>query len=94
MKTDNRDSEKDLNANPESSLNTNKPLSRPNTFPESLQAKDDMKKKMRKKKDDDIELLAGEVKGSVSSRDTSSDPEDIAGVSDLDHGLRRSRRRR
>lgn len=96
MRTDNKNSEKDLNASPESSLNTNKPLPRPNTFPESQQAKDKMEKQKhkKKKKDDDIELLAGEVKGTVSSRDTSSDPADIAGVSDLDQGLRRSRRRR
>ena len=96
MRTDNKNSEKDLNANPESSLNTNKPLSKP-TFPESLQAKDEIEKEKRlrtKQKDDDIELLAADVKGSVGSRDTSSDPEDIAGVSDLDRGMRRARRRR
>lgn len=92
MKTDNKNSEKDLNANPESSLNTNKPLPRPNTFPESLQAKDEMAKKRHKKKDDDLELLAREVKGSVSDRETGSSPEDIAGVSDIDRGLRQRRR--
>ena len=94
MRTDNKNSEKDLNANPESSLNTNKPLSRGKTFPESQQARDEMEKKAHEDKDDDIELLAGEVKGTVSGRDTSSDPEDIAGVADLDRGMRRARRRR
>ena len=98
MKTDNRDSEKDLNANPESRLNTNKPVSRPERFPESLEAKDkivnkDHPRKEPKRKDDDIELLAGEVSGTVSSRDTSSDPADIAGVADLDRGMRRAKRR-
>jgi hypothetical protein len=95
MRTDNRDSEKDLNANPESRLNTNKPISRPDRFPESLQAKDELDKceQEEAKKDADIELLAGEVQGTVSSRDTSSSPEDIAGVADLDRGMRRAKRR-
>ena len=108
MKTDNKNSEKDLNANPDSSLNTNKPLSRPervpagsqrpDRFPESHEANGELEKveheKLKsEKKDDDIELLAGEVEGTVSSRDTGSDPEDIAGVSDLDRGMRRARRK-
>lgn len=97
MRTDNRDSEKDLNANPESRLNTNKPVTRPETFPESLEAKDQIVNKDHQKaeheKDDEIELLAGEVSGTVSSRDTSSDPADIAGVADLDRGMRRAKRR-
>lgn len=98
MKTDNRDSEKDLNANPESRLNTNKPLSRPEKFPESLEAKDeivnkDHPRKGPKGKDDDIELLADEVSGTVSTRDTGSNPTDIAGVADLDRGMRRAKRR-
>lgn len=98
MKTDNRNSEKDLNANPDSRLNTNKPASNPDRFPESHLSKDEMEKRERehpsnKKDDSDIELLAGEVKGTVSNRDTSSDPEDIAGVSDLDSGMRRARRK-
>jgi hypothetical protein len=92
MKTDNRDSEKDLNANPESKLNTNKPSRK--RFPESQQARDEIEKREHPVKDDDIELLADEVKGTVSTRDTSSDPEDIAGVSDLDQGMRRARKRK
>lgn len=101
MRTDNRDSEKDLNANPESRLNTNKPVSRPDTFPESQEAHGEMDKVERTErmerreheKDDDIELLAQDVKGTVSDRDTSSSPEDIAGVADLDRGMRRGSRR-
>lgn len=99
MRTDNRDSEKDLNANPDSRLNTNKPVSNPERFPESNLSKDEMEKQKRehpdheKKDDSNIELLAAEVKGTVSNRDTSSDPEDIAGVSDLDTGMRRARRK-
>ena len=96
MKTDNRNPEKDLNANPESRLNTNKPVAKPDRFPESMQAKDEVRRpdagSKKEEKDDDIELLAGEVKGTVSDRDTSSSPEDIAGVSDLDGGMRRARR--
>ena len=93
MKTDNRNSEKDLNANPDSELNTNRPVSKGDRFPESQQAKDEMKKESpNAKKDDDIELLAGEVKGTVSERDTSSSPADIAGVADIDRGLRRGKR--
>ena len=102
MKTENRDSEKDLNANPDSRLNTNKPISKPERFPESHQAQDEMErvereerraKERRGKDDSNIELLADEVQGSVSSRETSNSPEDIAGVSDLDRGMRRAKRR-
>lgn len=96
MKTDNKNSEKDLNANPNSELNTNKPLKGREHFPESQQAKDEVEKRKQPgqhKKDDDIELLANDVKGTVSSRDTSSSPDDIAGVSDLDTGMRRARRK-
>lgn len=93
MRTDNKNSEKDLNGNPESSLNTRRPTGE--RFPESDQARDEIRKqKQPHEKDDDIDLLAQDVQGTVSSRDTSSDPEDIAGVSDLDTGMRRSRRRR
>ena len=44
MKTDNRNSEKDLNANPESRLNTNKPVSKPDRFPESNEARGEIRK--------------------------------------------------
>lgn len=99
MRTDNKDSEKDLNANPESRLNTNKPVSKPDKFPESQQAKDEFEKRAHEdatkdaNKDADIELLAGEVQGTVGTRETSTSPEDIAGVSDLDRGMRRARRK-
>lgn len=96
MRTDNRDSEKDLNANPDSKLNTNKPVTRPDTFPESNQAKDEFEKRAHEEeanRNADLELLAGEVSGTVSSRDTSSSPEDIAGIADLDRGMRRAKRR-
>lgn len=93
MKTDNKDSEKDLNANPESKLNTNRPVTKLDRFPESQQAKDEIERQANEEKDDDIELLAQDVKGTVSDRDTGSGPEDIAGVSDLDRGMRRARRK-
>ena len=113
MRTDNRDSEKDLNAKPDSKLNTNKPISKPDAttgsrrpdsnqerFPESQQARDEMERQDEMErstpageKDDEIELLANDVTGTVSSRDTSSSPEDIAGVADLDRGMRRARRK-
>ena len=75
-------------------MNTNKPIAKPDRFPESIQAKDEIQKHDSEKKDDDIELLAGDVKGTVSERDTGSSPNDIAGVSDIDRGMRRSRRYR
>ena len=102
MRTDNKNSEKDLNANRESRLNTNRPVTRPaDTFPESRQAHGEMEKVERterieddnREKDDNIELLAQDVNGTVSARDTSSSPEDIAGVPDLDGGMRRGSRR-
>lgn len=93
MRTENLDSEKDLNANPESDLNTNRPVSKPDRFPESLQAKDEEEKRKHRKPDTDIEALADDVAGSVGERETGSNPDDIAGVSDIDKGMRRSRRR-
>lgn len=94
MKTDNKNSEKDLNANPESRLNTNKPVSKPERFPESNEVRGEIRKDepKQKEKDDDIELLANEVKGTVSERKTGSSPGDTAGVADLDRTMRRSRR--
>jgi hypothetical protein len=95
MKTDNRNSEKDLNANPDSRLNTNKPVTKPdkNRFPESLQAREEMEKRENQEKDDNIELLADDVSGTVGDRVTGSNPNDIAGVSDLDRGMLRAKRR-
>lgn len=93
MKTENRDSRKDLNANPESRLNTNRPGRRPERFPESKQAKDEEQKLRNKKPDTDIEQLADDVTGTVSERETGSNPSDIAGVSDIDKGMRRARRK-
>jgi hypothetical protein len=95
MKTENSDSEKDLNANPDSSLNTNKPLKKPNRFPESRPAKGAVSDADEAgEKDSDIELLAEDVAGSVGARETGSSPSDIAGVSDIDTGMRRAKRRR
>lgn len=94
MKTENSNSEKDLNANPESSLNTKKPVPKPDRFPESPLTKEEMERRDNKAKDDsDIELLADDVEGTVRGRQTSSSPGDIAGVSDLDRGMRRARRK-
>ncbi|HEX8039133.1 MAG TPA: hypothetical protein VF490_08265 [Chryseosolibacter sp.] len=93
MKTENWDSEKDLNANPESRLNTNRPVTRPDRFPESAQAKDEEQKLRNKKPDTDIEQLADDVTGTVGERETGSNPSDIAGVSDIDRGMRRARRK-
>lgn len=100
MRTDNSDSEKDLNANPESELNTNRPVSKPDDrFPESRQAKDEAERVRKQEGEDkpadtsDIELLANEVQGTVGSRESSSDPDDIAGVADLDRGMKRGKRR-
>jgi hypothetical protein len=102
MKTDNKNSEKDLNGNPESELNTNRTSESGDTFPESNLAKDgtlettkdrEDKKARKVKKDSDIELLADDVTGSVGDRSTGTSPGDIAGVQDLDRGMRRAKRR-
>src|SRR3546814_18997891 len=56
-------------------------------FPESQQARDEMerlKEEQQKEKDDDIELLADDVQGTVSTRETGSSQEDIDGVDDID----------
>lgn len=105
MRTENKDSEKDLNANPESRLNTNRPVTRPDSptggderFPESQEAQAEIdkakqqKKSEGKKDDSNIELLANDVAGTVSDRGTGSNPTDIAGVADIDRGLDRGRR--
>jgi hypothetical protein len=100
MKTDNRNSEKDLNGNPDSDLNANRPSSSEDTFPESNFVKDGMPETMdcdedknKKKKDSDIELLAEDVAGTVGDRTTGTSPGDLAGVQDLDRGMRRAKRR-
>jgi len=103
MKTDNKDSEKDLNANPDSSLNTNRTTGEHDRFPESRQARDEMELQRRReemaareKKEKDnsnIESLADDVAGTVGDRTTGSNPRDIAGVSDIDRGMRRGRRK-
>src|SRR5690606_13018938 len=92
MKTDNKNSEKDLNANPHSRWNTHEPTGSHSRIPESQQTRQESEKGAHKKKNEYIELLANDVEGTVSSRDTSTSPDDIAGVSDIDHGMRRSRR--
>lgn len=93
MKRKNWDPEKDLNANPESKLNTNRPVTKPDRFPESRQAKDEQEKLRHKKPDSGIEQLSDDVAGAVGERETGSNPSDIAGVSDIDRGMRRSRRK-
>ena len=62
-------------------------------FPESQMAKEQRKdaENVKGEKDDDIEALADDVDGTVGSRQSSSSPEDIAGVADLDKGLRSRR---
>jgi hypothetical protein len=45
------------------------------------------------KDDSNIEALANDVEGTVGTRTTGSNPDDIAGVADLDNNLRRSKRR-
>jgi hypothetical protein len=98
MKTDNRDSEKDLNANPESRLNTNRPLPDPDQdaerFPESNVMREELEDSAveEEKDDSDIESLANDT-GTVGERTTGSSPNDIAGVADLDRGMRRAKRR-
>lgn len=47
----------------------------------------------REKDDSNIEELANDVEGTVGTRKTGSNPDDIAGVADLDNDLRRSKKR-
>lgn len=65
-------------------------------FPASQMNKDQRKDVERarhgKKDDEDLQRLADEIDGTVGSRQTGSSPEDIAGVADLDRGMRRARR--
>ena len=93
MKTENKDSEKDLNANPESRLNTNKSAAKPGNSSERTPSKKEReKRKNAGDKNLDSELLADEGSGTVSERSTSSAPSDIAGVADLDNGMRRAKK--
>ncbi len=72
---------------------------RPDRFPESSMSKDQradverIRQGRGEKDSSDIEQLADDVKGTVGSRETGSSPQDIAGVADLDRGLRRRRRK-
>ncbi|MEO5602332.1 MAG: hypothetical protein ABIR06_15530 [Cyclobacteriaceae bacterium] len=92
MKTDNKNSEKDLNGNPESQLNTNKPASKSDGFPESPMNEEKKNQKKKNKKDSDTGLLLDESPSSVGERTTGTSPSDIAGVSDLDTGMRRAKK--
>ena len=69
------------------------PTGKNRPFPESQMTKEQRKdaEKVKGKKDDDIEALADDVDGTVGSRQSSSSPDDIAGVADLDRGLRSRR---
>ena len=92
MKTDNKNSEKDLNGNPESQLNTNKPGSKPGGFPESPMNDEKKNQKKKSKKDSDAGPMLDESPSSVGERATGSSPSDIAGVSDIDTGMRRAKK--
>ena len=92
---ENRNTEKDIRKS-ERDLGPHSGM-RPDHFPESRMHKDqreDAERVKREKDDSNIEDLATDVEGTVGSRTTGSSPEDIAGVSDLDRGMRRSRRNR
>jgi hypothetical protein len=104
MKTENKKAGKDMNIDPDNrkgdrpESNLNRDIhknSQSERFPESNMMKDQRKSadKARGKDDSNIEELASDVEGTVGSRETGSNPDDIAGVADLDNGLRRSKRR-
>lgn len=92
MKTDNKNSEKDLNGNPESGLNTNKPVSKPDGFPESPMNEEKKNQKKKNRKDSDTEPLLEESPSTVGERTTGTSPSDIAGVADLDTGMKRAKK--
>lgn len=103
MKNDHRKSGRDLNIdlNREQTAGSDDKLNRDihkslqsERFPDSSMTKDQRKdtEKVKEKDDSNIEELAADVEGTVGTRNTSSDPDDIAGVADLDKGLRRAKR--
>lgn len=93
MKTENKNSEKDLNGNPESRLNTRKPSAKkPGKFPESNLAKDEIAKSKREKvKDSDNKLPADEEDAAATERNSSSELT-ILPVSVISAGMRMARR--
>jgi hypothetical protein len=105
MKSDNKKSERDPSAKEEKDLKKGpgKDLNRDinknsqnERFPESNMTKDSRKdaEKNRKKDDSDIETLVNDdLAGSTNARSTSTSADDIAGVADLDNGMKRADRR-
>ena len=91
--------EKDLKKKPGRDLNRDiNKNSQNERFPESNMTKDshkDAKKTGEKEKDDsNIEALVNDdLAGSTNARATGSSADDIAGVSDLDNGMKRADRR-
>ena len=92
-KTDNRDTNPLTESDLQKSERDLAPTKADKPFPESQMTKEQRKdaEKVQGEKHDDIEALANDVNGTVGSRQSGSSPEDIAGVADLDRGLRSRR---
>lgn len=90
-----KDSKRDTALNSENNLNRDiNRNSQAERFPESTMNKSSREDAEAVNEEDDstLEALADDVH-MVGSRTTSSAPDDIAGVADLDKGMRRSKRR-
>jgi len=87
MKSDNKKSDRDLNKDIHRTAINER-------FPESNMTKDSREDAEKMKKNaSDIEPMSEDLSGTVGSRKTGNDPEDIAGVSDLDNAMERSKRK-
>lgn len=90
------DQSRNRNLNSDNTLNRDiNKNSQAERFPESSMNKssrEDAEKTNKEEDDSTIESLADDVH-MVGSRATSSSPDDIAGVADLDKGMRRAKRR-
>jgi hypothetical protein len=95
MKTNKNNSSMNLNRDSENDkLNRKRPEGphsgmRPDRYPEGTAGEN---LENAGTDDSNIEELAADVEGPVAGRTTSSSPEDIAGVADLDNGMRRARK--
>jgi hypothetical protein len=92
MKTENKNQHKDRSRSPESNLNRDIHRNlQEERFPEANLAKESREDAAdQQKKDQAMDELAADVAKARDLRSTDKSVEDIAGVSDLDHGMRRA----
>jgi hypothetical protein len=91
MKTDNKNSHKDRSRDPESNLNRDiHKNSQQERFPEANMAKESREAAAEQEKNRTTDELADDVSETRDSRPTNRSVDDIAGVSDLDKGMKRA----